>query len=44
MEKNKFAVALGKLKSGVKEKESEAKQKSARKNLAKARAKRWLKK
>lgn len=44
MKKNKFAVALGRLKSGVKEKKSELKRKTAAKNLKKARCKRWLKK
>lgn len=44
MSKNKFAVALGKLKAGVKEKRSKRKTATARKNLILARKNRWKKK
>lgn len=44
MQKNKNAVALGKLKRGTIEKPSTDKLKAVRKNLEKARAKRWPKK
>jgi len=42
-EKNKAAVALGKLKRGVKERPSELKHKSAAENLKIARLTRWNK-
>lgn len=43
MQKNKNAVALGKLKRGTREKFSKDKLEAVRKNLEKARAKRWVK-
>lgn len=43
MQKNKNAVALGKLKRGTIEKSSKAKAIAVRKNLEKARSKRWPK-
>lgn len=39
--KNPAAVALGKLRRGVKERPSEAKRQAVRANLAKARMTRW---